>query len=103
MATRMIDIALMESGTGEDLAVSAGDFAAVESTAMHQRQLIVDKPGDLKFDPIVGVGAFDFIQDDGGLGELARVIAKEFSQDGMDVIGVSVGTNGVVNSDAFYP
>ena len=100
MAKKMMDIALDAS---EDLDISAGDFFSVESTAMHQQMLILDRPGDLKYDPIVGVGAFDFIADDEGLGELARVIAKEFSQDGMDVVSVNVTPAGVIQSDAFYP
>jgi len=101
MAKLMNDISLIESGVGEDLAVVAGDFAIVESTAMHQRQLILDSKGDFKQNPTIGVGAFGYI-DDEGPNDLIRAISVEFARDGMDVASVGLLPSGNIQTDAFY-
>ena len=99
----MMDIELVEVAGGEDLAVVAGDFAIVESTAMHQQQLILDEPGEFKENPTICVGAFDYLNDDDGYQDLIGEISKQFAQDGMDVKSVALSPAGIINSDAFYP
>jgi hypothetical protein len=98
MARQMIDIALDEQ---EDVAISSGDFVFTESTAQHQRQLILNNKGDFKQNPTSCVGAFDYLHDE-DYQALIRAMSIEFSKDGMDVKRVLIGANGVVNSDAFY-
>lgn len=98
MAKRMIDIGLDDN---EDLDISSTDFMLVESTPQHQRQLVLNNKGDFKQNPLVCVGAFDYL-DDENFQALIRGISIEFNKDGMDVISINVAANGVINSNAFY-
>lgn len=98
MATEMIDIGL---DSGYDLVFEAGDFLTTESTAQHQRQLILNNKGDFKQNPTICVGVFDYL-DDEQFQELIRSVSIEFTRDGMDVLSVQLSANGVINSDAFY-
>ncbi len=99
MAKQMIDIVFDSS---EDLAIAGGDFAADESTAQHQRQLLLNNYGDFKQNPAICVGAFDYL-DDENFQSLMRAISIQFMKDGMDVKSVVLNASGTVNSDAYYP
>ncbi len=99
MARQMIDIGLDDN---EDLDIQNGDFTAVESTAQHQRQLILNNKGDFKQNPTVCVGAFEYF-DDEHLQDLIRAVSIEFSRDGMDVQSVKISQQGVLQSEAYYP
>ena len=101
MARLMNDIGLVPVDGGEDLAIVAGDFVVVESTAQHQSQLILNNKGEFKQNPSICVGAFDYL-DGEGYGDLIKEISREFAGDGMDVKGVALGGDGVIKSDAFY-
>lgn len=101
MAKQMMDIGLAPVTGGEDLLEMAGDFLVMESTAMHQQELILNNKGDFKQNPAICVGAFDYL-DDERFNDLIRAISIEFTKDGMDVKSVAQGANGVINSDAFY-
>lgn len=98
MAKRMMDLALSEV---EDVQVGNGDFGIVESTAQHQRQLILNNKGDFKQFPTVCVGAFNYLHDE-HVRNLARAISTEFARDGMDVKEVKVEKNGAISSNASY-
>ncbi len=98
MAKEMIDIGL---DAGEDLSVVGGDFMCVESTAQHQRQLVLNNKGDFKQNPTICVGAFDYMNDE-NYQELMRAISIEFTRDRMDVQSVVLSQAGIVNSDAIY-
>ena len=98
MARQMMDIGLNNTG---DLNIINGDFLVTESTAQHQRQLIMNNKGDFKQKPTIGVGAFEYF-DDEGMQELIRAISVEFTRDGMDVQSIRLGADGVLQSDAFY-
>ncbi len=98
MAQDMIDIGL---DGGYDLIIEAGDFVIKESTAQHQKQLILNNKGDFKQNPTIGVGVFDYM-DDENFQELTRNISVEFTRDGMDVIAVKIMQDGVIKSDAYY-
>ena len=98
MAKEMIDIGL---DAGEDLSVVSGDFLCAESTAQHQRQLILNNKGDFKQNPTIGVGAFDYMNDE-NYQELMRAISIEFTRDGMDVQSVVLSQAGIVTTDAIY-
>lgn len=86
MAKRQLDILL----TDGDATIANGDFACGESTAEHQRQLILAAKGDYKQNPTIGVGVLAYIDDDPGMQELANEIATEFTGDGMTVQEVNV-------------
>ncbi len=98
MALQQTDIGLDEN---EDIIITPDDLAAVESTAQHQRQLIMNNKGDFKQTPTTCVGAFEYL-DDENFRELIRAISIEFSKDGMDVVSVQLLPQGIITSDAFY-
>jgi hypothetical protein len=79
----------------------AGDFVRVESTAKHQKDIILNNKNDYKQNPTIGVGAFDFLNDE-GMSDLIREVAKQFNQDGMDVKSVKLGAKGIITTDANY-
>ena len=99
MATKMIDIGLTDNA---DTSIAAGDFTSVESTAQHQKQLILNNKGDFKQNPTLCVGAFEYF-DDENIQELVRAISVEFTKDGMNVSGVALDKAGVINTNAYYP
>ena len=104
MTKDMHDIALNDV---EDLATIGGDFITGESTAQHQRQLILNNKGDFKQNPTICVGAATFIDDEGAQ-NLVRNISIEFLKDGMEVKDMtpnpaSSGNNTVkVFENAYY-
>jgi hypothetical protein len=98
MAKKMMDIGLDDS---EDLAIDHGDFIYTESTAQHQQQLILNNKGDFKENPTIGVGAFEYFNDEGFQG-LLRGISIEFSRDGMDTAAVNLKPDGTINTVAVY-
>ncbi len=85
MARQMNDIKL---DNNEDLAIVANDFAIVESTPQHQMELVLTGKGDWKQNPLIGVGADGYI-DDEGAHNIVRAITQEFMNDGMEVIDLS--------------
>ena len=99
MATKMIDIGLTDNA---DTAIAAGDFTSVESTAQHQKQLILNNKGDFKQTPTLCVGAFEYF-DDENIQELVRAISVEFTKDGMNVKSVALDQTVVINTNAYYP
>jgi hypothetical protein len=103
MATEMIDIGLIAVSSGEDLLISSGgDFVMAENTAWHQRDLILNNKGEYKENPTIGVGAFDYL-DDENIQDLIRAITVAFTVDGMQVEGINLSAAGVITSDAYYP
>jgi hypothetical protein len=95
---QMMDYELDGDG---DLLIVNGDWAVTESTYMHQKKLIVCQPGEYKADPTVGVGALNYIDDEGVQG-IVRKISQQFMQDGMEVKQVVLGADGVIHSEAEY-
>ena len=98
MARQMIDIAL---DTNEDATIVSGDFVQEESTAQHQRQLILNNKGDFKQNPTICVGVSEYT-DDENFSSLIRAISVEFTRDGMDVKSITLSPAGIIKSDAFY-
>jgi len=98
MAKEMNDIRLDDS---EDIDLSGGDLMITESTAQHQRQLILNNKGDFKENPTICTGAFGYFDDEHYRG-LIRAISVEFCRDGMDVKEVTLAPEGTINSIAVY-
>ena len=98
MAKQMTDLILDDT---DDLVITTGDFIPAESTAQHQRQLILNNKGDFKQNPTICVGAFEYL-DDENFQELIRAISVEFTRDGMDVTSVRLLPGGEVKSIAVY-
>lgn len=87
--------------TNTDLMINDGDFSIVESTGVHQQQLILSTKGEFKQHPTVGVGVFEYFDDEEKLG-ISRAVSIEFSRDGMDVTKVEILPNGILNTIAMY-
>jgi len=98
MAKQMSDIALDDN---EDLDISSGDFKMTESTAQHQRQLVLNNKGDFKEFPTSCVGVFEYFDDEQFQG-LIRAVSIEFCRDGMDVSELTLLPNGTMASIAVY-
>ena len=88
-------------GLAFDLGFAGGDIVVKESTAEHQRQLVLCDKGDWKQNPLVGVGVFNYLNDE-GTGDLVREIAQQWSGDGMDVQGVNVDSQGRLIANGQY-
>lgn len=98
MAKQMMDI---ELDANEDITIQGGDFVIDESTAQHQRQLLLNNKGDFKQNPTICVGVVKYM-DDESVSNLIRAISIEFARDGMDVQSVAMTSAGVIKSDAYY-
>lgn len=66
-----------------EIQYSGGDFAIGESTERHQQMLLITRPGNIPFYPLAGVGIGDQYQNDAGEREVARLIQREFTADGL--------------------
>jgi hypothetical protein len=97
----MNDLLLTDGDTTDDLLITNGDFVTGESTAQHQRQLLLNDKGDFKENPTACVGIYSYI-DDEGLQALARDITVAYTQDGMKVNSVQLQQNGILDIDAGY-
>ncbi len=98
MARLMNDIRIDEN---EDLVFSNGDFLVEESTSIHQQQIILNNKGDFKQNPTVGVGVFEYFNDEEEKG-LIRAISVEFAKDGMDVNSITIDKSGKLMTQATY-
>jgi hypothetical protein len=92
------DILLTET---MDLLIVDGDFVLGESTAQHQKILILSDKGEYKENPMRGVGARRYLEDSKP-DNLAREIRQEFVADGMKVNAIKIGLNGTIEVDAYY-
>ncbi|MDN3671514.1 hypothetical protein QWY99_22185 [Flavobacterium branchiarum] len=84
-----------------DLLVTDGDLVVGESTAQHQKMLILIEKGELKDVPMRGVGAQRYLEDDSPE-NLAREIRLEFSFDGMTVNKIQIASDLTIEIDAKY-
>jgi hypothetical protein len=96
MAKEMLDYLL---DANDDLDVSSGDFAVVESTVQHKRQLLWNNKGEFKQSPTVCVGAINFIDDESKQG-ITREISQQFMRDGMEVRNQQAGANNLADNVA---
>ncbi len=78
-----------------------GDFLVRESTAQHQKILIISEKGEFKESPKRGVGARLFLESHSP-DNLAREIRQEFSADNMQVNNIQIKDNLEINVEAFY-
>lgn len=103
MAKDVFDILL---GDDEDLLIApapigiGGDFVVGESTAQHQKLLLLTGPGDWKQNPMAGVNAESFTDDEGMQVPIAigREIAKQFMADGMEVESLTPNPNSMTDN-----
>lgn len=79
-----------------DLLLVGGSMVSGETTYQHQRDLLILRKGDLRTEPLVGVGIEDYT-DNEQPEELLREISTQFMNDGMVVKKVSL-----TNIEAYY-
>jgi len=84
-----------------DLQINDGDFVVGESTAQHQKVLIIADKGEFKEVPMRGVGARRYIEDHTP-DNLAREIRTEFAADGMTVNKIQIASDLTIQVDANY-
>lgn len=84
-----------------DLIMRDGDFALGESTAQHQKDLLISDKGQYKAFPTVGVGIEGWLNDDVNLIELEKAVINEFESDGMRVgqINIREIDNAIINAE----
>jgi hypothetical protein len=91
---------ILIDGASGGLLIKDGDLAIGESTAQHQNDLLLLQKGALKYEPLIGVGVADFV-DDEGMEDMFRTIRKEYAKDGMKVNELKE-VNGELIIDAEY-
>ncbi|GIZ10290.1 hypothetical protein [Flavobacterium sp. UMI-01] len=84
-----------------DLKIENGDFVVGESTAQHQKLLILADKTEFKEVPMRGVGARRFLEDSDP-SNLAREIRTEFTTDGMTVNKIQIADDLTIQVDANY-
>lgn len=87
-------------GTG-DILVKNGDMVIGDATLQHQQDLLLASEGDYKFDPLVGVGLAEFLDDEDPSGMMKKV-RVQFGKDGMKVKTARINESGKVEIDATY-
>lgn len=84
-----------------DLLIIDGDLAVDESTAQHQKILILADKGEFKEVPMRCVGARRYLEDHAP-DSLAREIRTEFAADGMTVNKIQIASDLTIQVDANY-
>ena len=92
------DIVQTETG---DIDLSAGDLRYGESTAQHQRDILIAGQGDFKESPTVGVGSARYLNDNLP-DDYLRQVRKQMQQDGMTVQRIAYGADGELTIKAEY-
>jgi hypothetical protein len=82
-----------------DLDLTGGDISFGESTAQHERDIIVAHKGDYRLSPGTGVGIIDFLESSGE--NVVLAISQQLAADGMTVNSVQI-VNGNYEIDANY-
>ncbi len=85
----------------DDLDLLDADVIVGESTAQHQKLLILAAKGEFKDVPMRGVGAMSYLEDDNP-SNLAREIRTEFAADGMTVNKIQIAPDLTIQVDANY-
>lgn len=78
-----------------------GDFFIGESTAQHQRHLLMAQKGEIKDTPEIGVGIADELNGEGPK-ELLIKAKRNFEYDGMRVDRLEYGSDGKIYVEATY-
>ena len=85
------DIGLNEDGSP---CIANGDFVISESTEQHQQHLLISEKGNFKEFPFLGVGAINYLLDDGDINAFKKEITKQFELDGMTVNRIILSDKG---------
>ena len=91
---------LCDDSTG-DLLVAEGDMVVGDAALQHQQDLLTANEGEYKFDPLVGVGLAEFLDDEDSSAMMKKV-RVQFGSDGMNVRMARINANGKIEIDAEY-
>jgi hypothetical protein len=99
----MKDLALIpDGGINYDLAIADGDFVVTNTDAQCQEQLLRLSKGHIKQEPTVGVGIFDYIDDENPSAIVAE-IRRQYQRDGMNISQLQLDANLKLAIVAEYP
>ena len=83
----MLDFKQIDSDGDIDL--TSGDIQLVDPTRQHQRDIIMTSKGELKCNPLTGVGVESYFNDESPE-DLMREIRKECIKDGMTFESIAI-------------
>jgi hypothetical protein len=92
---------ILKNADTADVDCKNGDFVVGESTFQHQQDLLSATEGEYKFDPLVGVGLAEFL-DDEDPAEMMKKIRQQFSLDGMSIKTAKINKSGKLEIEANY-
>ena len=84
-----------------DLVIKDGDLVVVESTAQHQKDILLARKGHYRQRPDVGADIRSFLDDDSP-GDLPGIVSAELEKDGMQISDVSLNADFKLRIDASY-
>lgn len=84
-----------------DLSVVDGVFQFGEATEKHMRDILLSRPGDIRTTPTLGVGVFDFLDDDDS-DDLRAAVRRNFAFDGIEVVTIELLNNGELKVNGYY-
>ncbi|MDP2723211.1 MAG: hypothetical protein Q8O72_10670 [Bacteroidales bacterium] len=85
-----------------DLQAKNGDFVLGDATLQNQQLILLSHKGELKQEPLLGVGLRNYLLDDATIHEMHQEIQKQFSLDGMTVNEISGNNWSTTKIDANY-
>jgi hypothetical protein len=99
----MTDLALIpDGGINYDLATADGDLLVANTDAQCQDQLLRLSKGHIKQEPTVGVGVFDYTDDENPSAIVAE-IRSQYQRDGMNISQLQLDANLKLKVVANYP
>lgn len=89
------------TGADGDLMVFGGDLVMGNATEAHTRDLVVADKGFYKWDPTMGVGVRNYLNDNNAVG-LKGSVRRELTKDGQLVQALAVLPDGSVSIESQY-
>lgn len=84
-----------------DLQIESGDLVIGNSDNQHQNLLLATEPGAWKENPLVGVGAINYLENE-SVADLMYAIRTQFTADGMQIHAINQDDDGKININAEY-
>ncbi len=100
MARVQIDIMTDDDG---DILIKDGNLVFGDATRKHQQVIVLANEGDIKYDPLQGVGVEDWLLEDGDsdMLSLQHKIQNKLERDGCQVQKIDLSTfpNPIIKAD----
>lgn len=88
--------------TDGDLMIRNGDLVVGDSTYQHVQGLLLHQKGHYKFDPLIGVGIENFLNDEVQNSELLKEVRTALEADGFIVKVLYIQEDGKLKIDGQY-